>query len=258
MNEPRVKILHYIIEPHSSVACSEAMPITHEIENVFGIRVQDGCVHFEMNQHHATVDSARAVVDPYIDSWELDAALTGQPGQFKLRFKGAEFQSIPGEYVVSAGSVNWNVSVSTPTVTISRPFPKPPNGVTLKRDGNVRLMLSRYEDFYDGKYRLPDLAYFCLTVLEGAASEPKGPNRREWKGGRRKKAAEKFGISMDKLNRVGYLSSERGGPNEGRKQVAATEGNELKTEERQYLVDAVKEFIRKVAEDAQSPGINSN
>ena len=41
------------------------------------------------------------------------------------------------------------------------------------------------------------MAYFCLTILQGS--------------GDRKKAAKKYGIKLEVLNKIAQLSSERGG-----------------------------------------------
>jgi hypothetical protein len=37
-----------------------------------------------MKSHHATVDAARAEVEPFLRAWELTAALEFRPGQFEL------------------------------------------------------------------------------------------------------------------------------------------------------------------------------
>lgn len=256
MNDPRVIALHYRIEHDRSVDYSEAEPAEHDDEEEFRIQIEDGRVHFEMKKHHATERSAQGVVEPYIESWELDAALTGQPGQFKLKYEGAHIGSTPGKHVGSPGPVYWEFSTLVSTVTISKPYPKPPDGVSLKRNCDVRVMLSRYEDFYDGKKRLTDLAQFCLTMLEKVAGGRKSEDRWTETRGRRTKAVERFGIKGCVLNEVGYLSSEKGGPTDGRKADAAEE-NDLTPDERRFLLCNVKKFIRKVAKEAQSSGSNT-
>ena len=111
--------LHYRIEHASHVDYSKVDPVYCEVEG-FGIRIEDNRVRFEMKEHYATVDSALEAVKPYIHSWELDAALRSQPGEFKLKFCGAEVEDrkpIPGKHEVSADPVFWEFSTSVPTVT---------------------------------------------------------------------------------------------------------------------------------------------
>ena len=148
MNDPRVVALHYRIEHESSVDYSKAEPVDHEEEG-FRIRIEEGRACFVMKDDHPTVDSALGVVNSYISNWELDDALTSKPGEFKLRFVRSEIvdrKPIPGEHKVSADPVFWEFSTSIPTVTKGRPYPKPPIGVSLKRNDDVLLMLGRYED----------------------------------------------------------------------------------------------------------------
>ena len=147
MNDPRVVALHYRIEHESSVDYSKAEPADHEEEG-FRIRIEKGRACFVMKDDHPTVDSALEVVNSYISNWELDDALTNKPGEFKLRFVRPEIvdrKPTPGEHKVSAGQVFWEVTTSA-TVTKRRPYPKPPVGVSLKRNDDVLIMLGRYED----------------------------------------------------------------------------------------------------------------
>ena len=245
MNDPRVVALHYRIEHESSVDYSKAEPVDHEEEG-FRIRIEEGRACFVMKDDHPTVDSALEVVNSYIRNWELDDALTSKPGEFKLRFVRPEIvdrKPIPGEHKVSAGPVFWEFSTSVPTVTKGRPYPKPPNGVSLKRNDDVLLMLGRYEDLCKEREKLPSVAQFCLTMLEKLAGGwPKA----------RPKAAKKFAIEKEVLDKVGTLAGKKGGRAMARKAEGIDE--EFTPGETRFLECAVKVFIRRVAEEAQSPG----
>ena len=181
MNDPRVVALHYRIEHESSVDYSKAEPVDHEEEG-FRIRIEEGRACFLMKDDHPTVDSALGVVNSYISNWELDDALTSKPGEFKLRFVRPEIvdrKPIPGEHKVFAGPVFWEFSTSIPTVTKGRPYPKPPIGVSLKRNDDVLLMLGRYEDLCKEREKLPSVAQFCLTILEKLAGGRPRHGRRQ-------------------------------------------------------------------------------
>ena len=256
MNSPRVIALQYRIEHDQSVDYSRAEPVDHDEED-FSIRIEDNRVRFAMKVHVATVDSAKDAVESYIRSWELDAALRGQPGQFKLRFDRSEIRDCnPTTGEMYATKEFLAPSYSATVTRRSQAYPEPPAGVPLKRSDDVDLMFSLYEAFYDDREKITGIAYFCLTMLEklagGAGRE--GKSRKKLTS-RRKKAAERFGIKGCVLNEVGYLSSEKGGPTEGRK-ADATE-NDLTPDERRFLLCKVKKFIRKVAKDAQSSGSNT-
>ena len=241
MNDPRVVALHFRIEHESSVDYSKAEPVDQEEEG-FRIRIEEGRVCFVMKDDHPTVDSALEAVNSYISNWELDVALTGTPGEFKLRFVKPEIvdrKPTPGEHIVSAGTVFWEITTSVSAVTKRRPYPKPPAGVSLKRNDDVLLMLGRYEDLCKKREKLPSVAQFCLTMLEKSA-------------GNRDKAAKKFDIELKVLKKVGELAAEKGGRAMARKAKGIDE--EFTPGETRFLECAVKVFIRRVAEEAQSPG----
>ena len=241
MNDPRVVALHYRIEHESSVDYSKAEPVDHEEEG-FRVRIEEGRACFVMKDDHPTVDSALKVVNSYISNWELDAALTSKPNEFKLKFARPEIvdrKPTPGEHRVFAGPAFWEFITSVPTVTKGIPYPKPPVGVSLKRNDDVLVMLGRYEDLCNGREKPTDVAYFCLTMLEKLA-------------GGRANATKKFGIERKVLNEVGELTDKKGGRAMARKAKGINQ--ELTPGETKFLENAVKVFIRRVAEEAQSPG----
>lgn len=100
-------------------------------------------------------------------------------------------------------------------------------------------MLGRYEDLWNGKEKLTQVASFCLTMLERLAES-------------RPNASKRFGIARNVLDEVGKLTSKKGGPVLGRKATAIDQ--ELTPGETKFLENSVSVFIRRVAEEAQSPG----
>lgn len=241
MNDPRVAALHYRVEHWSYVDYSKARPVNHE-EDGFRVAVEEDRVRFEMKGDHPTLDSALEVVGPYISNWELDAALMSRPGEFKLRFVKSEIvdkNPTPGQHRVNADPIHWKFTTSIPTVTKSSQYPKPPTGVSLRHNDDVKHMLDRYDDLRNGKDKLPSVAQFCLTKLEELA-------------GGRGNAAQRFVISKRVLNKVGELADKKGGPAMARK--AKGTYDDLSPEEVRFLDRVTKVFIRRVAEEAHSPG----
>ena len=239
MNDPHVVALYYRIEHLSSVDYSRAEPTCHEEEG-FSIRIEDGRVCLVMKEHYPTEAAAKDAVEPYLWSWELGAALTGRPGYFKLKFDGSKIEDrnpIPSEMYATKEFPPPSYSVTV--IRLSQAYPKPPIGVSLKRNCDVELMHSRYEDLCNDRDKLPSVAQFCLTMLERLA-------------GGRAKAVEKFKVESKVLNKVGGLADKKGGRTMARKakgiDLEFTPGETL------FLENAVKVFIRRVAEEAHSPG----
>ena len=240
MNDPHVVALTYSIEHGSSVDYSNASPIGHE-EQGFKIRVGDKQVRFELKDHYATVKAAREAVEPYIRSWELDAGLSRQPGNFKLTFDRPEIidrNPTPGIVSASAYFRAGTPSLSV-SATVDRSYPQPPTGITLEsEDADVQTMYARYEGYCQRREPLASMAYFCLTMLEAGCRD-------------RQSAATTYEIDKKVLNRVGDLTANKGGKTAARKADGIADN--LTSQESRFLEEAVKSIIRRMAEVAHDP-----
>lgn len=236
MNDPHVVALIYGIEHDASVDYEEAEPLVRE-EPAFRLEVKDKKARFELKNHYAEESAARESVEEYIRVWEFDACLNNGPDSFKLRFDKAEIEDrnpTPGEV-----SLHFSTTLPAPifsfTLTRRLPvYPSPPSGLAINPD--VQTMYDRYMNYRQGHEPLSSMAYFCLTVLENSA-------------GGRKASAQKYQIAKRVLEKIGYLSSEKGG-SEARKAGGVTE--EL-TEEGRFLKQAIEKIIRRMAEKTCDP-----
>lgn len=252
VNDPHVESLVFEVTHGRSVAYRDDAPRIEHEEDAFRVVLENGTARFELKGHHATEEEALASVQPYIQSWELDADLRGRPGVFRLQFRRAVVidrdppPSTGGVINVAASGASFGFTTSNVRVTVVKSaYPAPPSGVTLKSDEpDVATMYHRLSGYYEGREPLPAMAYFCLTVLEG---------RFQGKGGaRRRDAAAHYRIELDVLNAVGELASTKGGADSARK--AEGSGSELSQREKRFLEGAVKQIIRRAAEVAQNPG----
>ena len=205
MNDPHVDWLLYSIEHDVSVDYSKADPVDHE-ETAFCVRIEMDRVRFTMKEHHATERAACAAVKSFIDRWVFQAQLQRGPNTFTLRFLSAHVvDRAPNP--TPAGMVPLSVSMraGTPTIRMSLTvvcgYPAPPSS-RIEITPNVRSMYERYLGYRDGREPLPAMAYFCLTVLESEAGA--GVSRRAW-------AASRYGITKNVLQKMGELSSGKGG-----------------------------------------------
>ena len=177
MNDPHVVALNYSIKHDSSVDYSKAPPLDHE-EETFRIKIEDTQVRLELKEHYPTEEAARQAVDRYIRSWELNAALSGQPGQFELTFQGADIVDwnptpptpsrrpgvVPIAVTATAGAPTVRLSLSTIS---PKPYPPPPSGLILDPyDSDVLTMFDRFTRYLQNRESLTSMAYFCLTMLE--------------------------------------------------------------------------------------------
>ena len=241
MNDPHVEALIYVVEHDKSSDYSLAKTI--EIEHTtFHLKLGDSEARFELKEHYPTRQQAQQAIQPFIQQWELRASLKSGPGTFALKFKQAEMidrKPTPGVISVSALPISVNVTISSPTVTVSRQYPQPPCERQMDIDNpDVQTMLHRYMGYRQGREYLPSMAYFCYEVFTKRFGKDT------------KHTAEKHGISHTLVKRVSNLASNKGG-DQARHQSAIC--HPLTQPEVQFLEKAVATMIIRAAMVAADP-----
>jgi len=238
MNDPHVVALFYTIEHDKSVNYEKAKPLVYD-EPEFRIKIKDKEVCFELKEHYATESEARQSIDKYICIWELDAGLKHGHDYFELKFDRAKIvdrNPTPGEIEVSA-TFTTGIPTASFTLTVAPAnYPSPPSGLSINPD--IQTMYDRYMNYRRSHEPLVSMAYFCLTVLESTAKT-------------RKRAAQYYKIGSRVLNKIGELSTKKGGPLEARKREGVDD--DLTEQERSFLQEAVKKMIYRMAEKINDP-----
>ena len=236
MNDPHVVALNYLIEHGETFDYSKAESLCRD-EPDFHLTVKDGRARFEFKEHYATTEQAKEVVEEYIDAWVFDATLKrGTADFFGLKFEEPEIidrNPTKGEARLRATIEIEATGSATVTLGLGE-YPSPPSDIILNAD--VRTMHHRYMGYRQGHEPLESMSYFCLNMLEGSIG--------------RRAAARRFNIVRSILNKIGSLSSTKGGIS-ARKRVGV--GRPLTTEERKFLDAAVRAIIRRAAEGEHTP-----
>lgn len=245
MNDPHVVALIYRVEHGNSVDYREAKSLIHD-EPAFRLEVKDNQARFELKDHYATEEDARKTIKEYVRTWEFDACLEHGPDSFRLQFDSAEIVDrnppapTPGTkdiaVTIRGGIGTWSVALTK----VALSYPAPSSGVNF-RDPNVQTMHQRYMGYRQGYEPLASMAYFCLSILEHSMGAKK-------KG--RRAAAHEYKIDFSVLDRIGKLSSEKGG-SDARK--ADGVDDDFTSQEIAFLRQAIKKMIRRAAEKAHSP-----
>ena len=252
MNDPHVVALIYDVAHGKSVSYNEAKPLCRD-EEAFRLEVKDKKAWFYLKDHYATEAEARKVIEEYVRNWEFDACLQGDPDNFKLKFERAQIEDrspTPGVLGVA-----FTFRVGTPRVSVTASaavldYPSPPSDISITPD--VQTMYDRYMAHRRDREPLAGTAYFCLTFLESLAKkESEHQNKGQANSKKRDAAAKYFQIDKRVLEKIGELSTERGGPLEARKYEGVDQ--ELTGEERRFLEEAIKKIVRRVAEKARAP-----
>jgi hypothetical protein len=237
MNDPHVETLYYRVKHAEGVDYENARRLEYENER-FKMSIEKGSAQITMKIHHASLEHARATVEPFLRAWELVAALEYRLGDFELVYERADVidrNPRPSTYTLHAESGGIVITMGTVNLRVSRSkYPDPPNGIAC--DADVDLLFHCYSQYRTGKRTLADAAYFCLTVLE--------------RHNGRQGATSRYMIAKPILNTLGQLAGEKGGM-EARKAIGAQTA--FTSAEQQWLEEAMKRIIRRAAEVAHDP-----
>jgi hypothetical protein len=249
MRDPHVVALRYRLGTPTSATFADAAALEEETDN-FHLHLSNGKLTVRMKGHHATVESARACVDPYLKAWEISTGL-----QFGSQLLGFAFDPPaeiidrdpppPGTRAFISGVAHVTIGAVTCVATAHAKYgfyPKPPQEFAASPD--VECLWLRYKMYKEGKEPLLSMAYFCLTLLEGTTGK---------KQGFRDAVCTKYGIDRDVRDKLGDLVSERGGPEEARKFDAGTTRTPLTPNERTWVEEVIKALIQRKAQYDANP-----
>lgn len=236
-----VSALRYTLRPNEHLTYVNPQP--REFETLDArFRLADGKLTCEMKAHYSKVEDARAVIEPLLRAWEVDADMRRNRGELRFVFDGADITDRtpppPGvvrghAYIVSHAAVTATGTAIVSVTLNSYPDP-PPNTFRLNPDAEA--ILFRYLGYLDGREPLASMAYFCLTVIKA-------------KAGGIANAVSQYRIHKDVLRKLGELSSVHGDRQTARKADAV---RPLTASETVWLEAAVKMLIWRVG-DTRNP-----
>lgn len=237
MPDYHVVSLRYALKHENEVTFDNPPPVEFETEEA-KFRLDEGSLLCEMKIHFRTADAARAVIDPTLRAWEIEAAL--KRNLYGLRFEfvcGDVIDREPtaaGNAIIAVSAANM-VSVGLDAILCVgwASYPDPPQIFRVTPD--VESLFLRYKKYLERKEPLLSMAYFCLTVLEASA-------------GSRADAAQDFRIERNVLNKLGELTSERGDAATARKRDRSKPMQPLSGTEATWINECVKAMILRVGD----------
>ena len=226
--------LRYKLRPSDQVTYVGPPPVKFETDEI-RFCLADGKLNCEIKIHVSTSEEARAVVEPVLRAWEVDADLRWNRAELRFEFDGADIidrsPRPPGVlrgYAHMLSGVAAISAVGTVSVHVTRAhYPDPPGAFRLNPDAESIWL--RYRGYLGGREPLLSMAYFCLTVLEANT-------------GNRASAAVTYGIDKAVLGKLGELTSRRGDRSSARKATAGP-AQPLTGPERAWLEAALKALI---------------
>lgn len=244
MNDPHVNALIYRLRHGDAIDYSKAQPAKFEGIPGLGLTVEklsngseQHLVRFEMKDHYATEETARAAIEPFIKAWKLGVLLDEGPGVFDLDFLHSEIvdrNPSPGDLT----SVSATLTLSSDAVLVREgktTYPEPTVDLAVTPD--VEAMALQYERYLEGRLSLGQVGYFCYDMFRRRV-ESKFPQAQ-------------LKVEPKILRTLSTLSTERGGQEEARKATGV--GREFSATERKWIENVIKALIRHCAEIANDP-----
>ena len=243
MRDPHVVSLSYRIKSAKNVTFRNPPPVEYETES-FCLKLAKGIACFELKEHFPTEEAARSVIDGFVRSWEVDAAL--KSGSQEIEFVLQNVRIIDREpppadsphTIFAEGILTSRVTASVSAgghLTRCR-YPAPPEHFRASRD--VEILWKRYEGYTRHREPLLSMAYFCLSWIESRTGSKN----------RRSRAAKKYYIGEKVLNKLGELTATTGDERTARKITRASTVRAPTTKERIWIEAAIKAMIRRVGE----------
>jgi hypothetical protein len=240
MNDPHVLKLFYSISSGKSVDLSQATQATCSVLGGRFVVTLDGDEMLaEPQGHYASAEEARAELDPYLRSWEIQAGLAVSTPSIQFDYRRAEvIDRDPKAGVISAPLVinaNLFARASVRADVCLAKFPAPPS--TEQCNEATERMYRRLMDIWaDDKYMTTG-SYYILTEAEERFVN-------------RKAAADALRVDVQVLNKIGELTSRAGG--EGARKAEGA-GTPLTNKQVTWLKGAVRALVlRNLEYDGQS------
>lgn len=214
MRDPHVVKLQYRLDSAEGVTFRDPPAVEWSLP-AFDCKLTDDVLICRTTDHFVSATAARAVVEPFLRSWELHVALQHGRREMSFIFEDAEIvdrdpptgspKHVQAKIVEEIGFGDDFILAEFSR----REYHLPPDRFRVSPD--VETMWHRYQGYREGREPLQGMAYFCLTALTGLAGGGKGA---------RKKAADLVRVDEAVLRTLGHLTSARGDKNiwtEGRR-----------------------------------------
>lgn len=258
MKDPHVVSLTYRVDKAETVDFDKAPPLPPVDRGAFRIILEAYKAKVEMVDHFASVDEARSAVWQFLHAWELSADIRAPYERFRFVYETAEVvdrrpPEIQGSVLVASTGELLLTGYPVELRLGRAEWPAPPQDLEISPDAEA--IWRRWLGVREKQEKLLAAAYWALTMLEAApavatparVATPAKPRRI---ANKRRDASAFFNVDLDVLNKIGELSSTKGGEDEERK--AGT--TPLSSAERQWLEAAFQALVRRVAERAYYGG----
>lgn len=240
MRDPHVEQLHYEIGTGEGLSFGAPAPV--DFSNHLGrFHLENGKLLVSPMDHYPNAGAARAIIDPFLRSWEVKADLLHNIGAIRFKFvdskivdlnplppgSGTTVSTRTGEVIVTGELTSLHITQNS--------YPAAPT--VFRTTPEVELAYGRWRAFREGREPLQSMAYLVLTLCEAISGD-------------RRKAAASLDVEKAVLDTIGQLSSTKGDKSTIRKLKPGAALQPLSGAESSWLDAAVRRLVYRLGEHA--------
>jgi hypothetical protein len=233
MRDPHVEWLEY--EMNAGWIFDNPPPLQWQTP-AFEANLSNALLRAEMRAHFTTVEQARAAVEPFLQTWEIDIALTYGKREMTFAFKQSHLVDRNPPPPSSTITATLTITGHAPVLAIQvirKTYPGVPTNFSATPD--VVSLWTRFEGFKNGREPLASMAYFCFTLIRDRYGSVDA-------------ASKALGIDRAVLKKLSELSTNRGDVSTARKMTPNL--TPLTNAETQWMDAGIRALIRRVGEVA--------
>ncbi|MBE7465968.1 MAG: hypothetical protein HS116_21035 [Planctomycetes bacterium] len=240
MNDPHVENIVYTVSTEGAVRFKDPQALVFSTD-LGDFELAAGELKYSPAQHFATANEARAVVEPFLRTWELGADLKYCIGVIRFTFSRADIfdrDPKPGAtQTIYLQGISQTTMFGQATLHVTYNAYPPPLK-TFQLTPEVEFFYQRWVAYKSGREHLQSMSFFILSFLE-------------WIAGSRSKAGEKYFVHQKVLKTLGDLCTTRGNPNTARKvEKNHSKFIDLSIAEKRWMEQAILRLIQRVGEHA--------
>lgn len=200
MNAPHVVALRYrFVSSNHLDRFTKAVPVSLTADG-FDLHLEDKILTTHPHDHFATIEEARAAIEPYLASWSAHARIERARRDIHFEFEDAEVVNrTDGSSVYPGVARAMGVAANAAVLADNGVYPAPP--VDFRTDEVLGALLARLADFDAGRTSITDATYWAVTRIEAAFGSGSGSKVRQ-------SAAAAIGVEYKILSEMARMASQ--------------------------------------------------
>ena len=178
MSDPHVVAIRYrFVSANEFDRFTKAVPM-RVIADGFDLRLEDAILTASPQAHFATIDEARAAIEPFLASWSAHARIERARRDIRFEFEDAHvIDRVDGSAVYPSVARAQGAAANAAILADNGVYPTPP--VHFQTDVVLDALLARLAELDAGRTSITDATYWAVTRIEAAFGTGSGSQVRK-------------------------------------------------------------------------------